>query len=94
MILGNLGKTRACRGAKQHPARNPKLPSHSLGYRDDILMLTKSGGVQKMEVYGRSYKKIDFLAQKNGPKTCLGASPAKLLTQKSPYLPHFNYCLG
>ena len=65
MILGNLGKTRACRGAKQHPARNPKLPSHSLGYRDDILMLKKSGGVQKVEVYGRSYKKkIDFLAKK------------------------------
>ena len=44
------------------PTRNPKLPSDSLGYGDDILMLEKSVAVQKMEVYGCSVKKWDNLA--------------------------------
>ena len=41
---------------KRPPAKNQKLLSHSLGYGDDILMLEKSVGVQKMEVYGWSSK--------------------------------------
>ena len=66
-VWGNFwqsGPKKACQGARPSPARNPKLPRDSLGYGDDILMLEKSVGVQKMEVYGCSVKKWDYLAKK------------------------------
>ena len=68
VILGNLGQKKACQGARRRPARNPKLPRDSLGYGDDILMLEKSVGVQKMEVYGCSVKKMGLFGQKMGLK--------------------------
>ena len=82
VILGNLGQKKACQGARRRPARNPKLPRDSFGYGDDILMLERSVGVQKMEVFGCSIKKMGFFDQKNGPKTCPAASHEKLSTQK------------
>ena len=50
VVLGKLGKKKACQGARHCPARNPKLPRDSLGYGDDIYMLEKSVGVQKVEL--------------------------------------------
>ena len=62
---------------KRPPAKNQKLLSHSLGYGDDILMLEKSVGVQKMEVYGWSSKNDFFWAKK------MGLKPAQELSAQS-----------
>ena len=71
--FGQSGPKKACQGARLCPARNPKLPRDSLGYGDDILMLEKSLGVQKLEVYGCSVKQMGLFGQKMGqnlPSSC------------------------
>ena len=45
------------------------LPRDNLGYEASILMLEKSVGIHKMEVYG-VFKKMRFLGQKILPR-CL-----------------------
>ena len=72
VILGNLGQKGLPRGHLRCPARNPKLPSDSLGYGDDISMLEKSVGVQKMEVYGCSVDIFQFFGPKMGLKPAQG----------------------
>ena len=66
--FGQSKPKKACRGARHYHARNPKLPRDSLGYGDDILILEKSVGVQKMEVYGFCVKKIGLFGQRMGLK--------------------------
>ena len=66
--FGQLGPKKACQGAICRPARNAELPRDSLGYGDDISMLEKSVGVQKMEVYGCSVKKMGLFGQNIGLK--------------------------
>ena len=82
--FGRYGLKKACRAA-----RNPKLPRDSLGYGDDILMLEEPVGVQKMEVYGCSVKKLDSLAKKMGLKPA-HEPPVKSFQHKKSLLASFK----